>query len=103
MVSHPFKVQFMASIEVSGVETSPPPAGSSSGRSRVVAWAWALIACVLLGGSGVVRAVQDRRHKDEASYLEACPFPLKTLPKVLGGWRVSGGDERRFDDLTMRI
>ena len=66
-------------------------------------WAWAVIACVLLAGSGAVRAMQDRRHKDERNYVEACPIALATIPTKLGVWRLVDGGERKLDDLTMRI
>ena len=76
-----------------------------------LAWAWAVIACVLLGTSGVVRAMQERRHKDEKAYKAECPIDLDKLPDHFGKeWTVpfkerekekEGG--RRLDELTLRI
>ena len=66
-------------------------------------WTWAAIACVLLGASGVVRAVQDRRHDDERNYVETCPIPLASLPKKLGVWRLVEDGDKKLDPLTMRI
>ena len=81
-----------------GPEASPPPA-----RKVGVPWAWTLIACALLGASGVVRAVQDRRHDDERSYVEACPIALDAMPKKMGAWRLVEDGDRKLDEDTMRI
>ena len=69
---------------------------------RLSALAWMVVGCALLVTSGVARSVQDRRHKVESSYSEACPFPLKSLPSTLGRWKFVG-DELKLDSLTMRI
>jgi hypothetical protein len=68
--------------------------------SRIV---WAGLACVLLAASGVYRGLQDSRHGDEKSYLEACPIDLQKIPDQLGGWRRVKGTEKSLDSLTMRI
>jgi hypothetical protein len=68
------------------------------------AWAWAVIACVLLGASGVGRAIQERRHQDEKAYKEVCPIDLTKLPDQFGKeWHVMKGGDRKLDDVTMRI
>jgi hypothetical protein len=77
--------------------SSPPPqeiretTGPAPTRSGGGPWIWALIACGLLGASGAVRAMQDRRHQDERSYVEECPITLSTagydlrlMPSVKG-------------------
>jgi len=74
-----------------------------SARWKQSPWIWAAIACVLLGSSAVGRAVQDRRHKDESSYLESCPFPLEKIPSTLGVWKLLPGGDSRLDSMTMRI
>lgn len=79
--------------------------GRSPARDRSMAsvWAWVTMACILLGSSGVFRAMQDRRHKVEATYTEDCPFPLKSIPQQLGGWKMVEGGDMTLDPLTMRI
>lgn len=84
--------------DASALLPGPPPPRKAKGP-----WAWAVIACVLLGASGAVRAMQDRRHKDERSYVEDCPITLASLPENLGVWRLVEGGDKRLDDLTMRI
>jgi hypothetical protein len=65
---------------------------------------WAVIACVFLGASGAVRAVQERRHQFEKSQKEACPIDLSKIPDHFGkDWKLIKGGERHLDELTMRI
>ncbi len=93
----------MASIasDVANSATSPEiPTARPRGRGPIL---WAAIGVVLLASSGVVRAVQDRRFEQETGYLENCPFPLKSIPKTLGGWKVMDGGEKGLDELTLRI
>jgi len=89
-------------IDDSGVDQSgmgiPAPA-HSKGALKV----WAAIACVLLATSGVVRTLQESRHKAEKSYVEACPFPLKSIPSKLGVWQLKEGSDQTLDPLTIRI
>jgi hypothetical protein len=87
------------SVEDPILPEAPPLA-----RRAGAAWTWAVIACVLLGTSGVVRAMQERRHKFERAYKDTCPIDLKNLPDHFGKeWhRIKEGD-KRLDDLTMRI
>jgi hypothetical protein len=82
-----------------------PPEKTAEARPRR-GWAtilWALVACILLGSSAVVRGVQERRHQDEASYLASCPFPLKQIPTTLGVWQLAPEGDMTLDKLTMRI
>ena len=96
----------MSRIEETAISAGParpatePPTPALSRRGP---WAWAIIACLTLGASGAVRAVQERRHKDEMDYKETCPFSLPTLTTKLGGWRLIEGGEKSLDDLTIRI
>ena len=84
-----------------GVAVKPAPA--REGRAGA-ALGWALVGCVLLGGSGAARMVQDRRHRSENLYREACPIDLSRLPEKFGDdWKQIKGGERKLDDLTMRI
>jgi hypothetical protein len=80
-----------------GMETPAAPI------SKWGPWAWTAIACLTLGGSGVVRAVQERRHEDERNYRESCPISLASIPAKLGGWKLVAGGEKTLDDLTVRI
>ena len=96
----------MSTIDVPADDPSPSRRGNRATTARLPPerrepWAWALIACVLLGASGVVRAVQDRRHQDERSYVEDCPITLSTagydlrlMPSVkgVGGLPAEGKD-----------
>jgi len=88
------------------LETTPPATSGSltipATPRRGSALAWMVMGCALLIGSGVARSVQDRRHRVESSYTEACPFPLTSLPTTLGRWKMFG-DEITLDSLTMRI
>jgi len=56
-----------------------------------------------MASSGIVRGLQDRRFEVEKGYLEACPFPLKSLPKEFDGWRLVDGGDKTLDSLTTRI
>ncbi len=85
-------------------EPNPSPGTSPSARRRRVGpILWATLGLVLLLGSGIVRAVQDRRFEQEAGYIEDCPFPLQAIPTTLGGWKVHGEGEQKLDELTLRI
>jgi hypothetical protein len=88
-----------ASLDLARTGMKPPAPARSMGGP----WVWTAIACITLGASGVVRAVQERRHQDEMNYRETCPIALTSLPSKLGGWRLVPGGERPLDDLTFRI
>jgi hypothetical protein len=68
-----------------------------------VAWSWVVIACVLLGTSGLIRTIQERRHQFEKSYKESCPIELTKIPKKFGDWKLIQGGEKYLDPMTMRI
>jgi Protein of unknown function (DUF3485) len=96
----------MSSIQETGNDPGIAPSATTApapSRWRMTPMVWAAVACVLLGSSAVVRAMQDRRHSDEARYLETCPFPLDKIPTTLGGWRMSPEGNKKLDDDTMRI
>jgi hypothetical protein len=84
----------VAQLEVA----TPTPA-----RSKRAPWVWATVACLLLGTSGAIRTVQERRHRDEMNFIETCPFPLKDLPLKLGAWRLKDGGDQKLDRETMRV
>ena len=79
---------------------TPTPSKARQGRGPIL---WATIGVALLGFSGLVRAVQDRRFGQEKGYLETCPFRLSSIPTSLGGWKVSDDGEKGLDELTLRI
>lgn len=92
----------------SAVEAPIPPENPPHAARSGAALTWAVIACILLGASGAVRAMQERRHQFERSYKEPCPIDLSKLPDrfgadTLSGWRMIPGGERHLDDLTIRI
>jgi Protein of unknown function (DUF3485) len=91
----------MAPLETIAPETSDSAATPVRPR-RGSALIWMVIGCTLLITSGVARSVQDRRHRVESSYAEACPFPLRSIPTTLGRWKMVG-EEMILDSLTMRI
>jgi hypothetical protein len=78
------------------------PVAPAPSRPKPYALIWAVIACVFLGSSAVVRTLQFRRHQQEASWTEACPFPLERVPRKLGNW-VNLVDEPKLDSKTMLI
>jgi hypothetical protein len=78
--------------------------GTPLTRQRGAALIWALIACALLGASGMVRTVQESRHRFEKSQKELCPIDLSKLPNKIGDdWTLIKGGERKLDEYTMRI
>jgi hypothetical protein len=82
--------------------TPPKPAPPASGWRGSLPWA--VIACVLLGTSGAVRAVQERRHQFEKAQKDPCPIDLKKIPDHFGtDWKLLKGGDRKLDELTMRI
>lgn len=85
--------------------TTEKPGGSDRPASprRSSPLIWMTVACVLLGTSGVARSWQDRRHEVESNIIEACPFPIKSLPTKFGPWKLIPGSETGLDPLTLRI
>ena len=77
--------------------------GPGPGRAPQRVMAWAVAASLLLAGSGVLRAFQTARHQEEQDSKVQSPFPLSTLPRTVGDWRVVEGGETRLDDQTTRI
>ncbi len=87
------------------IDTEPAvvPEGARRPRNRRAIFAWAVVGTVLMGSSGVVRAIQERRFAVEKGYLETCPFPIKTLPMQFDSWRVVDGQDKSLDATTSRI
>lgn len=92
---------------MSQLAASDPPGTGAGSATIAPRWrsslTWMTVACILLVSSGVARSWQDRRHLVESSYTESCPFPLKSIPTTLGGWKLVDGGDRSLDPLTMRI
>lgn len=74
----------------------------SAHRSRSV-WAWAVVACVLLSGSGLMRTYQDNQRQEEKIFRERCPIDMTSIPKAMGDWEMISGGDDKLDALTMRI
>jgi hypothetical protein len=91
----------MASVASTQSEPSPADLASRprSGTSAVI---WAAIACLILSASAVVRFTQDRRHREESSWTDDCPFPLEKIPRTLGHW-TNSVDMPKLDSKTMLI
>lgn len=90
--------------EMSSVGRPDAPEDRPSGTWGGAPWAWALIACILLGAGGVVRAMQERRHQSEKAYKETCPLDLTKFPTQFGReWKLVKGSDQALDELTMRI
>lgn len=69
--------------------TGPAPPGR-----RGWVWVWPVLAGVLLGASGLVRAWQDRQLEAAAQAAETAPFPMADLPRTLGeDWKAQGPDQ----------
>jgi Protein of unknown function (DUF3485) len=86
------------------IETPIPPEPTPPSHRWRASLAWAAIACVLLGASGSVRAVQDRRHQFEKAQKDPCPIDLNKVPDHFGSdWKLLKGGDRKLDPLTMRI
>src|SRR3981189_2744785 len=80
------------------------PAAEARGRGVTSTWVWMTLGCALLAASGGVRAWQDHRFKTLLGEVEACPFPLKGLPRNLGAeWSVQEGGETGLDPRIARI
>lgn len=79
-----------------GANELPPP-----GPGRL--WVWATLACLLFGASGAIRSWQDRRFDQAKNRVVSPLFPLKTLPNVVGSWRVMSGVEATLDPQIARI
>jgi hypothetical protein len=78
-------------------------AGASVSVPRVRPLIWGVLACVFLGGSGLVRTWQDRRLDVVARLNEPAPFALKDLPKDLAGWHYLEGGDQRLDPEIAKI
>jgi hypothetical protein len=91
----------MASSTLVEGETSPDDLAASP-RNGTNAVVWAVIACLFLASSAVVRFIQDRRHREETSWTEDCPFPLDKIPRTLGHW-TNSVDMPKLDSKTMLI
>ena len=85
---------------------TPGPIAGATADARPTARgpiAWALGASLLLVSSGITRAVQSSGYAKEQSYPVNCPFPLSSIPRTIGDWKVAGGGEAALDPLTIRI
>lgn len=91
------------SLADANLEELIPSNSPANHRRAGVAWSWVVIACVLLGSSGLIRTVQERRHQFEKSYKESCPIELTKISTKFGDWKLIQGGEKYLDPMTMRI
>ena len=92
------------STSLSDLKTTacPSQAIPPAHRSRKVL-GWAVLACILLSGSGLVRIYQDNQRLGEKIFRQRCPINMSNIPKKLGNWEMVSGGEDKLDELTMRI
>jgi len=82
-------------------DIDPPARPETSPRvSKLGLWLRVGLVCLLLGGSGVVRAWQARRLATVLQDGRRSPFPLESLPINLGTWK---GEEATLDPLIVRV
>lgn len=65
-------------------------------------WTWMILACALVGASGLVRVHQERLFADAARDAQVSPFQIKELPKVVGNW-VRVGEDMQLEAQTLQI
>ena len=80
-----------------------PPASRAQGGPLSSLWVWMMLACMLLGASGGVRAWQDHRFATVQNDVVVSPFALKDLPQTLGDWRAEVGSDASLDPEIARI
>jgi hypothetical protein len=68
-------------------------------RPGVAAWVRVAVVCLLLVASGVIRLAQVRRVDAALASGRQSPFPLETIPHVLGSWK---GEGTEMDDTIVR-
>ena len=64
---------------------------------------WAVITCLLLAISGAHRYWRESSLYGYESEKKECPFPLASLPKVLGPWRFDEGTEAKLEPEIAQI
>lgn len=100
----PFHSADRSSAATATARSTPESCSADLDRGRPVPapWAWMLLACLLLGVSGGVRAWQDRHFGLALHQTDVPPFPLKDLPRKLGVWEVQAGVEGKLDPEVAR-
>lgn len=64
---------------------------------------WLAMICLLLGVSGSFRYLRDFQFATLQNQGKDSPFPLKTIPTLLGSWRMIEGAETTLDPQIARI
>ncbi|MEW4571261.1 exosortase-associated EpsI family protein [Tautonia sp. JC769] len=73
------------------LDQSAPVARRPLGSSP---WIWMIVGCALVAASGVVRLRQEQLFADASLSVKQSPFPLRSLPTVLGGhWEMIQEEE----------
>jgi hypothetical protein len=93
------------SVNTTNPTTNPVPRFDTPSWGLIASspWTWMVLACMLLGASGGVRAWQDHRFATVLNRVESAPFPLKNIPRALGDWRVQDGSEKRLDPEVAQV
>ena len=82
---------------------SPAPPPASRKLRGAALGGWTALACVLLVASGFLRIWQARRLEIPSNTVGRPPFTLKSLPPVLGNWRILTGTERKLADDVAQV
>lgn len=90
----------MTSLSVRPSSSPPSQAATKVPRSP---WIWAVAACVLLGASGGSRYWREWKFAALAAQARETPFPLKEMPRALGGWVSVASKDGRLDPQIARI
>lgn len=72
-------------------------------RQTGVPWGRVLLICAILAVAGGIRWVQEQRVEAVLKVGLKAPFPLKSLPMVLGRWRVIDGREEELSPDIIEI
>jgi len=78
-------------------------AGGGPRRAMNSGWAWMGLACVLIGASGLVRAIQDRQFGLVKSSVPPSPFAMGQIPARIDTWVSQPKADVKLDPLTVRI
>jgi hypothetical protein len=89
----------MTSMTIRPVLGSPIPDAkpATAQNSPKSLWVWMAVTCLLLGISGGFRFWREWQFQTLADASTTCPFPVKDLPKSLGGWGMVEGSQGQLD------
>ncbi|RUL84916.1 exosortase-associated EpsI family protein [Tautonia sociabilis] len=84
---------------------SPSPASTSAPGRRLgpSPWLWMILGCALVAASGAVRVNQELQFADASRAAETPPFPMRDLPRTVGGHWEMVGEELELPPETQQI